>query len=69
MTVLGAGARVSGGAGRGGGRSSDVTLCQSRLSVPLFNDERPDVVAGLIVVLGVGSVAVRELKIKLQLQW
>lgn len=32
------------------------------LSVLLFDDERPDVVPGLLVVFGVGSVAVRELQ-------
>lgn len=42
-----------------------MSLCSSvLLLVPLFNDERPDVVARLIVVLGVGSVTVRELQIK-----
>lgn len=32
------------------------------LSVLLFDDERPDVVPGLLVVFGVGSVTVRELQ-------
>ncbi len=32
------------------------------LSVLLFDDERPDVVPGFLVVFGVGSVAVRELQ-------
>lgn len=35
------------------------------LSILLFDDERSDVVPGLLVVFGVGSVAVRELQTRL----
>lgn len=35
---------------------------QWALSIPLFDNERSDVVPGLLVVFGVGPVAVRELE-------
>lgn len=39
-------------------RSSD----RSALGVPLFDDERSDIVPGFLVVFGVGAVTVRELE-------
>lgn len=58
---VGGGVQVAWQFRRGGGRGDHQSL-----SVPLFNDERPHVVARLVVVLGVGSVTVRELQIKSQ---
>lgn len=45
------------------GRSGERGLLGSiRSRVPLFDDERPHVVPRLLVVFGMGSVAVRELQ-------
>lgn len=43
----------------GAGTASERVLA---LGVPLFDDERADVVPGLVVVFGVGAVAVRKLQ-------